>query len=166
MQHTCFHCRYNRNTAVLKIRVSRNTHLSKTHYIRAKSGHLIWVSFTTHHYRATQPHSPDKVHQLEVSCNTHHFSASCFGNFEVHWLEWTDIRLSPKKQFVLALIKIIIYIEPYYTSFTAQKTLNIVKLHHREWAVPHHTLECPYSFAAVVHCWEWALAYLTLVLFI
>ena len=46
-----------------------------------------------------------------------------------------------------------------------QSKLNIIKIHHREWAVPHLALECPIFTAAVVQCWEWALAELTLVLY-
>ena len=44
---------------------------------------LIWVSFTKHHHRATQSHSPNIIHRLQVNCNTRHFSASGIF-FEIH----------------------------------------------------------------------------------
>ena len=78
------HCSYKRTTYSLKTRVSRKTHQSKTHYTNAQSDDLIGMSFTTHHHRATHPHSKSNLHQFEVSHYTHHFSSICSSNFGIY----------------------------------------------------------------------------------
>ena len=145
--------------------MNRNTHHSKTQYIHTSCDHSNWVSVTTHHHRATQPHSHNKYYQSEVRRNTHHCSANYRSNLEIYWLDLADIHFSPKSQFVLVSIKTILQSDPSYTSFRVQSQMNVIKIHQREWSVPRFILKCPYFTAAIVPCWRWALADLTPVLF-
>ena len=145
--------------------MSRNIHLSETRYIHVIGNRLLRLSFTTHHHRATQPQSSNNFHQSEVSRKMYHFITVCWSNIEIYWLEKADIHLTSKMQFLLAFIKIIVEIEPLYTSFKMQLKLNVINYHHRERAVPHLNLEDPFLAKAVVQCGEWPLADLTLLLY-
>ena len=145
--------------------MSRNTHHSEPRYIHVICNHLMRLRFTTHHRRGTQPQSSNNFHQSEVSRNMHHFITFCRSNIEIYWLEEADIHFTSKMHFLPALIKIIVQSEPLYTSFKMQLKLNVIKIHHQEWAVPHLNFEDSLLAKAVVQCGEWALADLTLMLY-
>ena len=124
------------------------------------------MSSTTHHHHATEPHSANKFHRSEKSSNMHHFSAFIRSKTEMYSLGWADVHITRRSGLNHLSWKSSSKVSRHTHYSNCSQDSNLIVKHHRAWFVQDLTLECLMFLAAVVQCWEWALAYLFLMHFV